>query len=92
MQLQKDYLIANDNKVELKFDFLGELIDLELNDAVNNLKTFSIQYLDLTDIDDIKKLYVQNEDGTYTYSYWDKRTIINNVVYDSNKNIVGFLD
>ena len=33
----------------------------------------------------------QNEDGTYSYNYWDNRTIYSEVVYDINGNIIEFI-
>lgn len=91
LKLNKYYLksLINDTST-LSFSFLGELSDLSLN-VTDYLKKFTIEYLDLTNINDIKKLYIENEDGTYSYSYWDNRTIPDNVVYDENGNVIEFL-
>lgn len=91
LKLNKDYLESRAQNLSiLNFSFLGDLENLALN-ATAVLKRFTIEYIDLTDVDDIKKLYNQNEDGTYLYSYWDMRTIPDNVVYDDNGNVIEFL-
>ena len=90
LKLNKNYLSTlYANSSVFKFDFLGDLQNLNLN-ANNNLKKFNFAYLDLNNKQDVKKLYVENEDGTYTYSYWDERTIPEKVEYENGK-VIGFL-
>ncbi len=93
IKLSSDYVKSLANKAsKLEFYFLGELEDLSLNKAENiTLRTFNFNYLDIENASDMQKLYVQNQDGTYSYNYWDKRTIPDNVVYDENGNVVEFV-
>ncbi len=91
LKMTTDYLNLQAEKTSvLEFSFLGDLVDLELN-ANEALRKFNISYLDLTNIDDVKKMYQKNSDGTYKFAYWDKRTQPANVVYDENGNVVEFI-
>ncbi len=91
LKLNTNYMSSRaSGKITLRFEFLGEFQDLALN-ATENLKVFDFEYLDLSNEEDVKKLYKLNDDGSYTFDYWDKRTICDQVVYDENGNVVEFL-
>lgn len=91
INITDEYVASFGNKKsKLKFELFGDYSALNLNSDAN-LKLFSFQYLNLENINDVKKLYTQNDDGSYSYSYWDKRTICDKVVYDENGNVVEFL-
>lgn len=91
LNITDDYVSSiGSRKSIIKFQLLGDFSGLSLN-SNNNLKLFELKYLNLDNKIDAKKLYSQNADGSYSYSYWDKRTICDNVVYDENGNVVEFL-
>ena len=91
LKVNSNYMteLANDT-LNINFSLLGDFIDLNLN-ADASLKSFKFVYLDMNNVDDVKKLYIENEDGSYSYSYWDKRTESDDVVYDENGNVTEFL-
>ena len=57
--------------------------------AQHILNSFTFEYVDLAN-ENLDKFYVQNEDGTYSFIYFDIRTRYGSEIYDSSGNIVGF--
>jgi len=93
LKLNSEYMTSLENATTIfEFGLLGDLLDINLNsNAQKHLRTFNISYLDLNKISDAKKLYSLNDDGTYSFDYWDNRTISQNVVYDDNGKVIAFL-